>query len=364
MAITRLHLSAVRNLTQVQLEPCAGFNFIIGPNGAGKSSLLEGIHMLGSGRSFRTSRHRQLIQHEQQQLTIFAQVERGEHTHKVGIQRGKQSDLLLRINGESSQRLADLVGLFPLQLLTPESANLLLTGNKVRRQFLDWGLFYQGEQFFEAWRRYCRILKQRNAMVRQKVDYSQVVFWDQQMIETGRIISQMRTDFVGKLQQAVLAFTSRFLPEHTINLEYLPGWSDEADLAALLRDNFSRDLKQGHTTLGPHRASFRVRVNQIPAEQVCSRGQLKLLVAALTLAQGALLSQQEGIPCIYLVDDFAAELDETRRALLIECLIAIKSQVFITATDGFFVEQIRSQLEAQDTPFNVFHVEQGKLTEA
>ena len=185
--------------------------------------------------------------------------------------------------------------------------------------------------------------------------------WDKDWVVIGRAISQMRAKFVERLQQALLPFTQKFLPDFEISLEYLPGWDMESDLLAQLQVNYPRDLKQGHTLLGPHRASFKVKVDQVLAEQVCSRGQLKLLVAALTLAQGALLSDQQGIPCIYLVDDFAAELDETRRALLIECLIAIKSQVFITATDSFFVEQVRQQLEAKATPTKVFHVEQGQL---
>ncbi|MCM2678084.1 DNA replication/repair protein RecF [Echinimonas agarilytica] len=362
MSICQLNVESVRNLSQVQMQPCDGFNFIVGLNGAGKSSVLEAIHMLGAGRSFRTSRHRQLIQYEQQQLNIFAEVDRGHQRHRVGMQRDKQSDLAIRINGQSTTRLADLVGLFPLQLLTPESANLLLTGNKVRRQFLDWGLFYQGEQFFNAWKRYTRILKQRNAMVRQQARYEQIGFWDQELISNGRVISQLREEFVARLQQALLPFTHKFLPDHEVTLVYQPGWDLSDDLATQLESNYPRDLRQGYTTLGPHRATFKVKVNNNPAEEMCSRGQLKLLVAALTLAQGALLSQQHGIPCIYLVDDFAAELDESRRALLIECLIAIKSQVFITATDSIFVDQIRQQIEDQARPIKVFHVEQGKLT--
>lgn len=361
MAITRLHLESVRNLSQVQLEPSSGFNFIIGPNGAGKSSLLEAIHMLGSGRSFRTSRHRQLIQHEQSKLTIFAQVERGQHQHKVGMQRDKQGELLLRINGETTQRLSDLVGLFPLQLLTPESANLLTSGTKARRQFLDWGLFYQSQQFFETWRRYSRILKQRNAMIRQQADYSQVAYWDQQLIEYGQQISEMRCSFIERLQLALQPFTAKFLPDFEVTLEYLAGWDLHSDLAELLKAGYPRDLKLGHTQLGPHRASFRIKLNQVLAEQVGSRGQLKLLVAALTLAQGALLSEQQGIPCTYLVDDFAAELDESKRALLIKSLIDIQSQVFITATDHYFMEQVSSHFDAHHTQPKVFQVEQGAL---
>ncbi|MBD1388152.1 DNA replication/repair protein RecF [Neiella sp. HB171785] len=364
MTISRLAIQAVRNISELSINPSTGFNFIYGKNGAGKSSVLEAIHMLGSGRSFRTHRHKQLIQYEQQDFTIFAELQRRETHYRVGMKRTRSGEPEIRINGESTQRLAELVGLLPIQILTPDSPVLLTSGSKVRRQFLDWGLFYRQELFYPAWRRYARSLKQRNAMVRQQLPYNQVAPWEHDFVENGRLITQMRTDFVAQLQAALVTFTDQFLPGSAVELSYQSGWSATAqddDYFSQLQHGYSRDLKTGHTQLGPHRGGFKLKVDGVAAEETCSRGQLKLLVAALLLAQGSLLSESQGTSCIYLIDDFAAELDEARRALLIECLIAIKSQVFITATDELFVEQVRPQLEAANRPFKLFHVERGQL---
>ncbi|MBW8192759.1 DNA replication/repair protein RecF [Neiella marina] len=365
MTISRLAIQAVRNLSSVSFDPSPGFNFIYGKNGAGKSSVLEAIHMLGSGRSFRTHRHKQLIQYEQADFTIFAELERRNHHYRVGMKRTRSSEPEIRINGESTQRLAELVGLLPIQILTPDSPVLLTSGSKVRRQFLDWGLFYRQELFYPAWRRYARSLKQRNALVRQQLPYRQVGPWEHDFVENGRLITQMRTEFVAQLQAALLTFTDQFLPGSDVELSYQSGWLASAagndDYQAQLQDHYDRDIKVGHTQLGPHRGGFKLKVDGVAAEETCSRGQLKLLVAALLLAQGSLLSDSQGTSCIYLIDDFAAELDEARRALLIECLIAIKSQVFITATDELFVKQVRPQLEAAKRPFKLFHVERGQL---
>ncbi|GGA65432.1 DNA replication and repair protein RecF [Neiella marina] len=364
MTISRLAIQAVRNISELSIHPSSGFNFIYGKNGAGKSSVLEAIHMLGSGRSFRTHRHKQLIQYEQQDFTIFAELQRRDVHYRVGMKRTRSGEPEIRINGESTQRLAELVGLLPIQILTPDSPVLLTSGSKVRRQFLDWGLFYRQELFYPAWRRYARSLKQRNAMVRQQLPYSQVAPWEHDFVENGRLITQMRTEFVAQLQAALVTFTDQFLPGSAVELSYQSGWSATAqgdDYLSQLQDGYNRDLKTGHTQLGPHRGGFKLKVDGVAAEETCSRGQLKLLVAALLLAQGSLLSESQGTSCIYLIDDFAAELDEARRALLIECLIAIKSQVFITATDELFVEQVRPQLAAANRPFKLFHVERGQL---
>lgn len=363
MSLSRLDLYRFRNLQQISIAPCERFNFIVGANGSGKSSLLEALHLLGAGRSFRTSRFQHLIQHSEAELSLFALVTAAGRQHKVGYQRKRSGEMLIRMNGENLPRLADMVAKFPLQLLTPESADLLLGGSKARRQFLDWGLFHQQPEFLSLWKQYERVLKQRNASLRKQLPKAMLAPWEGQFISLSEQISVLRAHYIEQLLPRFQHFCERFLQGLSFELSYQPGWDQSQPLAALLEQGYERDRKAGYTHIGPHRGGFRLRQDGINVDACCSRGQLKLLVAALRLAQGELLAEQQGDSCLYLIDDFAAELDEAHRALLIECLVAIKSQVFITATDRAFVSQVLPDLEAKGERYKVFHVEQGKLTE-
>lgn len=363
MSLFRLDLHQFRNLQQTSIAPCERFNFVVGDNGSGKSSLLEAIHLLGAGRSFRTSRFQHVIQHNESEFALFALVRATGRQHKVGYQRKRSGDMLIRINGETIPRLADMVAKFPLQLLTPESADLLLGGSKHRRQFLDWGLFHHEAQFLSLWKQYERVLKQRNASLRKQMPKAMLAPWEEQFVALSEQVSALREHYMQQLIPRFNHFCALFLDGLSFELSYQAGWDQSVALTTLLEQQYERDRKAGYTHIGPHRGGFRIRQNGIAVDACCSRGQLKLLVAALRLAQGELLAEQKGERCLYLIDDFAAELDEAHRALLIRCLVAIKSQVFITATDGAFVSQVLPDIQAQGEKYKVFHVEHGKLTE-
>lgn len=366
MAISRLHFQGVRNVSQVDCRPVDGFNFIVGANGAGKSSVLEAIYLLGAGRSFRANQYHHVIQHGEEQLMVYAELSAADvRQHRVGMQRNRRGELKVRLDGENLSRLVDLVGLFPLQLLTPESSVLLTGGARLRRQFLDWGLFHIDKTFYGEWRQCERLIKQRNALLRNGSAYQLLAPWDEQLAPLAERIAARREQYLQALEPYARAACERFLPELSLKFQYQPGWDASQDFRQLLANNYEKDRRQGYSLAGPQRGGFRVKVNGAPAEAVCSRGQLKLLVSALKLAQGQLLSEQMGKPCIFLVDDFAAELDANKRPLLIDTLVAMKSQVFVTATDQAFVDQILPILDAVGGPViprRVFLIEQGRLT--
>jgi len=116
-------------------------------------------------------------------------------------------------------------------------------------------------------------------------------------------------------------------------MEYFRGWNQDLGLYEQLQDDLLRDRKYGHTSSGPHRADIRFRLGAADAAEVLSRGQLKLLICALKIAQGRLLEQETGKRCIYLIDDLPAELDAHNRARVCALLAERKAQVFLTSID-------------------------------
>ncbi|MGF1701893.1 DNA replication/repair protein RecF [Photobacterium makurazakiensis] len=357
MALTRLIVKDFRNIEACDLSLSASFNFLVGANGSGKTSVLEAIHFLGHGRSFRSHLTGRVIRHEQQELFVHGRLQSDSAFElPVGINKKRDGTTELKIGGETSQKLAQLARILPLQLITPEGFELLIGGPKYRRSFIDWGVFHVEPQFYHAWSRVKRLTKQRNALLKTAKSYRELSYWDQELAVLSESISQWRSDYLDAVKQKANEICQSFLPEFDIQLGYYRGWEKETPYAELLQRNFERDSQLGYTVGGPHKADLRIKVAGTPVEDVLSRGQLKLMMCALRLAQGLHLSETTGKQCIYLIDDFASELDSHRRALLAQRLKETNAQVFISAINA---EQIA---EMHDENGKMFHVEHGKIT--
>lgn len=359
MRIARLELTDLRNLARVSLSPAPGLNLIWGANGSGKTSLLEGIHLLGLGRSFRASGARPLVKEGSQQLVVFGKLENGVAEHRIGVSKSRQGKMEIRVDGAKARSASQLAGLLPVQLITPASHVLIEGGPKERRAFLDWGLFHVEQSFFGDWKDYHRALRQRNQALKNGSPVDAVRLWDKGLAATGERISRARTEYVRRLSPVVVEFLQQLLegPTEALELAYLPGWSQETDLQAALSGTLDRDRRYGFTSAGPHRGDLRLRWGVRPASEQLSRGQQKLVVTALKLAQMSLLKSEGGKSSVVLVDDLPAELDRTHRDRFLRLLASIGAQAFVTATERELVD-----LHAWPD-HRVFHVEHGDISE-
>lgn len=355
MALSRLLIRDFRNIVHADLPLNNHFNFLIGANGSGKSSVLEAIYTLGHGRAFRSSNHQRVIRDEQMEFVLHGQWQQGQQTTALGLSKNRLGESRIRIAGKDNHKIADLAALLPMQLITPEGFTLLTGGPKYRRAFVDWGCFHSQQGFFEQWNKLKRVLKQRNAALRQVQHYRQLAVWDQALIPLAEQVSLWREAYCLAISEQILTTCQQFLPEYQFDFQLYRGWDKHSDYAQLLVKQFERDKGTGFTQLGPHKADFRLRANQTFVEDRLSRGQMKLLMCALRLAQGEFLTKQTGLPCLYLLDDFASELDEQKRQLLAQRLQNTQAQVFVSAIT---VEQI-SEMTAQ--PSALFQLVDGDV---
>lgn len=340
--ITQLTLQKFRNLNQIQLSFSPKLNLIVGDNAAGKTSIIEGIWVLSTGRSFRTKKPSHLIQQGQAELVLFAQVEQQSQAHKLGLSRSEQGSIL-KLNGGRLYSQSELANKLPVQLLTPESHRLLEEGPKARRNFLDWGGFYQTPDFMPLWRNYQRILKQRNHALRKKLPKSQTTLWDKQLVEVAEEIHKIRQEYVVQLTPYLTEFCSALMPEITedVAIHYRSGWPKQSSsLAALLAENYPKDSQQGFTQYGCHRADLRFRIGSQEAILKLSRGQQKLFVCALLLAQASLYEKTSKEPVIMLIDDLPAELDKNHRLTLLKLLDCLNIQHIITTTSADLIPDL------------------------
>ncbi|QLB12371.1 DNA replication and repair protein RecF [Bisgaardia hudsonensis] len=355
MAISRLLIEHFRNLSAVDLEFDPGFNFLVGNNGSGKTSLLEAIFYLGHGRSFKSAVTNRIISYDQPHFTLHGKIQDKQHQWSIGLQKLRQGSTLMKINGEDAKKISDLAHLLPMQIITPEGLTLLNGGPSYRRAFLDWGLFHHHQGFYRVWSNLNRLLKQRNAALQQINDYSQLLIWDIELVDLANQVTKWRKKYVETLKPEIEKMCQLFLPELEISVSFSQGWDRNTDYTTILQTNFERDRSVGYTFSGPQKADFKFKANGLPVEDVLSRGQLKLLMCALRLAQGEHLMQEKERHCIFLIDDFASELDQYKRALLAERLQQNGSQVFVTAITQEQLQEMRSKNN------RTFSVKQGDI---
>ncbi|MDF7670486.1 DNA replication/repair protein RecF [Orbaceae bacterium ESL0721] len=351
MTISHINIHHFRNIDYAELSLSPHFNFIVGNNGSGKTSLLEALYMLGHGRAFRHAQSNRIIQHEKPELVLFSQIRSvNQQTRTIGLSKSKTGDNRIKIDGDEGFRLTDLAKLLPMQLITPEGFELLTGGPKHRRAFIDWGCFHHYPEFITLWNSLRRLLKQRNSLLKQTTCYQQLLPWDRELVPIATKISAFRADYASHIFPEIVATCADFLPEYQLSCYFDRGWDEDTDYADQLIKQYDRDKFINYTQQGPHKADIKLRAYNIPVEDLLSRGQLKLLMCALRLSQGEYYAKQMGQSCIYLLDDFASELDQTKRDLLAKRLKLANSQVFITAINE---EQISQLVDENDKIFNI-----------
>lgn len=364
MKLDKVQISQFRNIESAIVYPSPHLNVVIGQNGSGKSSFLESLHYLGFGRSFRTNKHRHVIKSDHSQFSVFAECsDRHNDSHKIGLMRNHKDEFLCSINGERSQRLADLVAKIPVQIFTPQSTDLLLGSPSNRRKFIDWGLFHVEQSFFLQSVNYSKILKQRNALLKnqqsgKKVDNDEIEYWSHQLAIYGGKIDTARQKYISALKLIFKRISEQFLPEFSLEISYNQGWDSSVDFVSALKEKLPYDSRMGFTSVGTHKADIKIKADKVLASERLSRGQLRMLVAALQLSQTLHLFESTNKSGIFLLDDIGAELDEDKRIHFIDALLATNTQLFVTAIEKShlsFVEKYNDK--------KMFHVELGHVNE-
>ena len=357
MSLQKLDIYHVRNLQQVSIYPAAKINLIYGNNASGKSSLLEAIHLLGRANSFRSTTVKNVINFAHQDLIVSGKVlfTTG-HVSTLGIQHnGKQ--LQIRIDEETRHSRSELAYALPLQLIHPKSYQLLDAGPQLRREFMDWGIFNQHTDFLNQWRQFKKALSQRNALLKIR-RVNELNVWNHELQQYGTIVANYRQQYLAELMPFFLNIAQQFLALENLELKLIQGWEDEALLIDKLVEDQEKDLRYGFTHSGPHRADFKLLLESRKAKDFVSRGQLKLLVLSLKLAQVQHLLENGFQSGCVLIDDAVAELDLDSRSKLLEFLAAMDVQVFMTATERDEFGDLSRIGE-----YKMFHVKHGDVVE-
>lgn len=350
----------MRNLREARLEGVGRVNVLHGSNGSGKTSVLEAIHILGMARSFRGGSVKHLITHGEPHCTVFGSVFRAPAgALRLGVQRGRAGEAQIRVGGRQVRTVAELAETLPLQVITADSFDLLTGAPGSRRRFLDWGAFHVEHRFFEQWQRFQRGLRQRNMLLRRgNIAAGELAPWSRDLARYGAEITVFRRACFEALAPRFHSTLAQLAPElDGVSLHFRQGWDTELSYAEALEKGLATDRELGYTHAGPQRADIRVSIGGHAAAETLSRGQQKLVVCALKLAQGQLLAEQGNRECTYLIDDLPSELDREHSRRVCAHLEAMPAQVFITCVDE---REIRGVWPGGG--LTLFHVEQGAVS--
>ena len=351
MGLARLEISNIRNLQSVRLDLNPGFNVLCGANGSGKTSILEALYILGRGISFRTKDLSRVLHNGSQQFLVSGKLIPSMTALGVEYQA---SGTQFRVAGQRARGRLELAEHLPLLFISPESQALISEGPQQRRQFLDWGVFHVEPGFLPAWRVYKRALRQRNkALGSHGVELA----WDTELARSAELITQLRRDYLGRLAPYVELYVRKLVVLEGFSLNFSPGWRQELSYLEALHSSLAQDREYGFTRQGPHRADVVLKLGTRLARDTVSRGQQKLLIFAMLLAQVALLNEIAAIQPVIMIDELAAELDVKHRERLLQVLAELNAQIFITLTER------RALVGIENIPINWFHVEQGRVTQ-
>ncbi len=337
-----------------------GLTIFEGDNGAGKSSVLEAISLIASGRSFRTNKMSLVTQKGEDQFVIHGELS---PLLKVGLNHIKSSKSnRVKVDGRIATSLSELTKLYPTQVICPESYHLIDSGPGERRKFLDWILFHVEHSYHDVWRKFNRVLKQRNALLRQHGSRARIAdfkFWDSQLNEHAETINQSRKNIMALLE----TYLSQVLDSMRVDFfkdlvsHYYSGYGE--DLETKLSESFLSDRERGYTQYGPHKADLRIKIGSHMARDILSRGQKKVLINALYLAQTMLLKQRTDKDSLFIIDDFTSELDLANQQALLTALMAQKNtQIVISCLQLDALKWLKKGYNRA----HMFHVEHGEIT--
>lgn len=358
MTVSQVDIFNLRNITETSLKLTKS-NLLLGKNGSGKTSVLEALHLLSYGKSFRSNSIDSVIQHDKGHLVVRGVVD----DVSVGVQRYKSGKYSIRYGGTNITKVSELSRMLPIHVVEPNSIAIVEGAPSERRRFLDFSMFHVEHSYLEILKGFNASLKQRNALLKlQSGGDKQLSYWNSVFAENAWNLNVVRKKLFDQvLLPGFLQAKDLLLADLDITFEYQDGCKNaesHEDFCRYLDEGLSQDLKFKATQIGPQRADILLKYKGKLAKDYLSRGQKKLLTYGVRLAPALMLRNQDKNVGLILIDDMPSELDEVSAGKVCQLVMDIKAQAILTAVD-----ETNNQTRIIKETLNptMFHVEHGTV---
>ncbi len=331
MILNHLFLQNFRNYTQSEFNFNPKTTLIVGLNTAGKSNIIEAIHLLSTGKSFRAEKDLEMIRFEEQVSRIQGKSEDTtlEFLLTTGQVIGREAPVKRYLVNGVGKRRVDFEGILPSVLFSPVDLELIIGSPSHRRNFLDDVLEQTDREYRLATGEYTKALRQRNALLEHVQDTGirpdkQFEYWDSLLIKHGQLISKRRETFLQFVNDSVKDVFQ-------FNVVY-----DKSEISKeRLLQYRDAEIGSGVTLVGPHRDDFLLFMKNgskfdKEVKVFGSRGQQRLVVLQLKLLQIAFIELSTHQRPLLLLDDIFSELDQ-QHIELVSSMMG-KQQTIITTT--------------------------------
>ena len=353
MYIDKMKLINFRNYECQEIQFNKNINIIYGDNAQGKTNILEAIFLSSFGKSFRTSKEKELIKFGQDKLMVEANFQKKDRDGKIRIEIGSKKQIT--VNGIKIKKLSELLGNINIVIFTPEDINILKDGPAGRRRFLDMMIGQLRPNYVHNLNLYIQTLEQRNNYLKQIKELNKpqemLEIWDEKLAEYGEKVYLYRKEFVDKIINKINDIHKKITDEkEELKIEYISNCSKKNEYLKILNERRKLDIIKGFTTKGVHRDDFVIYINDREVGVYGSQGQNRTVILSLKLSELNVVYDEIGEYPILLLDDFMSELDEKRRKNFLENIE--NTQVIITGTD---------KVEISTIDCSLYNVQKGEI---
>lgn len=371
LSVARVTLTNFRNYQDASLRFDSAPVILTGANGSGKTNFLEAISLLVPGRGLRRSNLVDL-QHFRADApwAVATELTTAYGALRIGTGRDPAEPdnerRVVHIDGKHTRGQSAMAEHIAMAWITPDMDRVLTESASARRKLLDRLVYSFDPAHSGRVQRYEKAMRERLRILREGLrDAAWLRGLEDEMAQTGTAIAAARRHLIAQLRTAIDQ-TSGAFPRADIGvtgiaedaLENNPALPVEDMLRAALARSREDDGQSGTTSVGAHRSDLLVthRAKQCPAD-LCSTGEQKALLIAIMLAYLRVLMQHRQMSPLFLLDDIAAHLDDTRRSALFDEILSLGVQAWLTGTDTDAFQTLLPHAQHID-------VEQGILRQA
>lgn len=350
-SITRLSVHNFRSYEDFQLEPDEGLTILVGPNATGKTNLVEAVQLVTEADSFRKPTWAEVVRWGSGCASISLHAEEGSRRHDVEMVVTDSGRRSYKIAGKTRRSVADVAGIIPCVVFTPEDLRIVKDSAERRRSALD-GIGAQlSRTYGQLKAEYDRVVRQRNALLKQDdLNEDTVAPWDERLVSLGARLSTHRRSLFEKVSAATTEVYAGLADDGPLVARYIPSWErdgvagpDVEPAVAIemhLASKRAEERSRGATLAGPHRDEIVFDPAGRDARSFASQGQQRTVALSFKLAEVRVVADVSGARPVLLLDDVMSELDESRRHALTS-LVGQTAQTIITTTDlGYFAQDL------------------------